>query len=158
MKKSFLQLSLMILLFLVAYLVIYSQDQVDKGEEVRVAVLGLYAALNAGDADTFVQSMAPGGYTEFSEDGGPPFNINEEYVRRAFAAGLKADFEIQELKVRIFENAAVATGYRVGRLIIPNRPTENSSLYLWMMWVRQQGRWKLVHVHLSPSKRKLGIS
>ena len=125
----------------------------DKAEDVRAAVLGLYNALNAGDADAFVQYMAPGGYTEFSEDGGPLFKIDEEYVRNVFGAGLKGDFEIQELKVEVFKDAAFVTGYRFGRLTIPDKPTQKSRLRLSMVWDLQGGKWKLTHVHLSPSNR-----
>jgi ketosteroid isomerase-like protein len=151
MKKSFIQFGLIIPLILVLYFIVHSQSQRDKADDVRAAVLGLYSALNAGDADAFVQYMGPGGYTEFSENGGPLFNIDEEYVRRAFASGLKADFEIQEIKVKVFEEAAVVTGYRLGRLIIPNQPTQKSRLCLSMTWFRQDGKWKLAHIHLSPS-------
>jgi hypothetical protein len=153
MKKSFIQFSLMVPLILVLCFVVNAQKKADKAEDVRAAVLGLYSALDAGDADAFLPYMAPGGYTEFGEDGNPLFNIDEEYVKRAFKEGLRADFEIQELKVKVLENAAVATGYRVGRFIIPNTPTEKRKLCLSMTWFRQEGKWKLVHVHLSPSKQ-----
>ena len=127
------------------------QNKANKTEDVSEAVVALYSALNSGNADSFIQYMAPGGYTEFSEDGGPPFNIDEEYVRRAFKEGLRGDFEVQELKVKVLNDLAVVTGYRVGRFIIPNKQSDKSKLRLSMLWFCQEGKWKLVHVHLSPS-------
>jgi ketosteroid isomerase-like protein len=153
MKKPFIQFSIIISLTLAPCFIFSSQNKENKMEEVRAAVVDLYSALNAGNADAFVPYMASGGYTEFSEDGGPLFNIDEAYVKQAFNSGLRADFEIQELKVRVFGDTAVATGYRVGKFIIPNEATERSKLCLSMVWFCQEGKWKLVHVHLSPSKQ-----
>jgi hypothetical protein len=153
MNKQFIQFSIIISLILTPCFIFSSQNKENKTEDLRAAVIGVYSALNAGNADAFVPYMASGGYTEFSEDGGPLFNIDEDYVRRAFNSGLRADFEIQELKVKVVGDAAVATGYRVGKFIIPNKPTERSRLCLSMMWFFQEGKWKLVHVHLSPSKQ-----
>ena len=148
MKKLLMILPLaLILCFMVG-----SQVQADKEEDVKTAVVNLYSALNAKDADTFVQYMAPGGYTEFSQDGSPLFNIDEEYVRRIFERDWKANFEIQELKAKVFESAAVVTGYRVETLVMSDGTTQKIRLCLSMMWFHQEGKWKLAHVHLSPPK------
>jgi len=148
MKKLCVILSLaLILCFMVSF-----QAQADKEEDVKTAVANLYSALNAKNTDTFVQYMAPGGYTEFSEDGSPLFNIDEEYIRRGFARDWKVNFEIQELKVKVFESAAVVTGYRVETLAMSDGTTQKIRLCLSMMWFHQEGKWKLAHVHLSPPK------
>ena len=148
MKKLRMILSLaLILCFMVSF-----QAQADKEEDVKTAVVNLYSASNAKDADTFVQYMAPGGYTEFSQDGSPLFNIDEEYVRRIFERDWKANFEIQELKAKVFESAAVVTGYRVETLVMSDGTTQKIRLCLSMMWFHQEGKWKLAHVHLSPPK------
>ncbi len=151
MKTSFLQLSLIVPLILVPCSVASSQDVKDKSDEVRAAVLGAYAALNAGDADALMQYVGPGGYTEYGEDGGPLFKIDEEHIRRLFGAGIKGDFEVQELEVKVFKEMAVATGYRFGRFMIPNEPTQKSRLRLSTVWYLQDGKWKVAHVHLSPA-------
>ena len=148
MKKRCIILPMtLILCFMVG-----SQVQADKEEDVKTAVVNLYSALNAKDADTFVQYMAPGGYTEFSQDGSPLFNIDEEYVRRIFERDWKANFEIQELKAKVFESAAIVTGYRVETLVMSDGTTQKIRLCLSMMWFHQEGKWKLAHVHLSPPK------
>jgi len=153
MKKPFIQFSITISLTLAPCFILSSQNKENKMEEVRAAVISLYSALNAGNADAFVQHMASGGYTEFSEDGGPLFKIDKVYVGNAFAAGLKADFEIHELQVNVFKEAAFVTGYRFGRFIIPDKSTQRSRLRLSMVWSFQEGNWRLAHVHLSPSNR-----
>lgn len=148
MKKLLMILPLaLILCFMVSF-----QAQADKEEDVKTAVVNLYSALNAKNTDTFVQYMAPGGYTEFSQDGSPLFNIDEEYVRRIFERDWKANFEIQELKAKVFESAAVVTGYRVKTLVMSDGTTQKIRLCLSMMWFHQEGKWKLAHVHLSPPK------
>ncbi len=148
MKKLCMILSLALILCLM----VSFQAQADKEEDVKTAVVNLYSALNAKNTDTFVQYMAPGGYTEFSEDGSPLFNIDEEYIRRGFARNWKVNFEIQELKVKVFESAAVVTGYRVETLAMSDGTTQKIRLCLSMMWFHQEGKWKLAHVHLSPPK------
>jgi ketosteroid isomerase-like protein len=148
MKK----LSMILPMVLILCLLIGFQAQADNEEDVKTAVANVYSAINAKDADTLLQYMAPGGYTEFPEDGSPLFNIDEEYVRRIFKMDWKANFKAQELKVKVFGDAALVTGYRVGILTMLDGATQESRLCLSMMWFRLEGKWKLAHVHLSPSK------
>jgi ketosteroid isomerase-like protein len=119
-------------------------------DALKAAVIDLYAKLNEADADGFIEYMPPEGYTEFDADGGDLFTIEQDYVRDLFASGIKADLAVRDLKVRVFKDAATVTGFRVGGLAMPGEEPRERTLCLSMMWARQGGKWKLVHVHLSP--------
>ncbi len=149
MKKLFMVLPLVLVLCFT-----FGCQKGEK-EDIETAVENLYSAINDKDTDTFVQYMAPGGYTEFPEDGSPLFNIDEEYIRSVFKGDWKANFEIQELEAKVFESAAVVTGYRVDKWTTSDGTVQEERLCLSMMWFHQEGKWKLAHVHLSqPQEEK----
>ena len=78
------------------------------------------------------------------------FTVKEERVRRGFSTEFEANFKVDELQVKMFKDAAVVTGYRVGTLARPDGTGHLiPRLCLSMMWFFQDGNWKLVHVHLS---------
>lgn len=118
-------------------------------DNVRNAVVGLYEALSTKDADGVVRFMLPGGYTEFSESGGRLSVLDQEYIRNALESDVEIDLRVQELEVSVYGDAAVATGYRVGAISWPGGTKSEATLRLSMMWVKESGKWKLVHVHLS---------
>jgi ketosteroid isomerase-like protein len=130
-----------------------SQVAANEVEDVRAAVNELYTAINARDTDTFLKYMGPDGYTEYSYDGSPLLTVGEDRVRRNFATEFKSNFEVQGLKVKIFKNAAVVTGYRIGTLVRSDGTGHHiNKLSLSMMWFYQEDGWELVHVHLSIPK------
>ena len=150
MKKILFILPLaLILCFMVG-----SQAQADDEEDVKTAVAKGYSAINEKDADALLRYMAPGGYTEFPENGGPLFTIGEEYIKGAVKGDWKANLEATEVKVKVSGDAAVVTGYRVGGFSMPDGTAQESKLCLTMIWFRLEGKWKLVHVHLSPTKEE----
>ena len=122
----------------------------DDAQDVRTAVFELYDALNNGDADAFVGHMWPGGYTEFGGSGGLIETLDKAYIRGALEAGVKTDLGVQHLDVRVHGDSAIVTGYRVGSITMPNGTASDDTLCLSMMWFRENGKWKLAHVHLSP--------
>ena len=151
MKKFLMVLPLTLTIFFL----IGIQIQAGNKEDVKEAVMKLYSAINARDTDTFLKYMAPGGYTEFSYDGSPLFTVGEERVRGGFSTNFKANFKVEEMQVKIFKDAAVVTGYRVGTLVRPDGTGHSiPRLCLSMMWFFQEGNWKLVHVHLSKPKEE----
>ncbi len=130
----------------------------NEEEDVRAAVNELYSAINARDADTFLKYMGPDGYTEFSYDGSPLLTVTEGRVRNNFSSEFRSNFEVQEMRVKVYKNAAIVTGYRVGTLVRPDGTGHLiNKLSLSMMWYQQEGKWKLAHVHLSPSNPLVGV-
>lgn len=119
------------------------------GEDVKVAVAGIYAAINAANPDALVEYMATGGYTEITATG-RRVKIDEAYVRQVFRSGLRVLFDATELEVRLFGDVALVTGYRVGGPLMDGSGPPRERFALSMVWVRERG-WKLSHVHLSPT-------
>ena len=101
-------------------LLISTQIHADKEADLIGAVKTLYSAINSRDTNTFFQYMTDDGYTEFSYDGSPLFTVSKERIKRGFSTEFKADFKVDELKVKMLKDAAVVTGYRVGTLVRPD--------------------------------------
>lgn len=139
-------------LTLILCFVIGAQAQVDDEGDIKTEVANVYSAINSKDADALIKYIAPGGYTEFPEDGSPLSNIDEELIRQVFKGDWKANCKAEELKIRVFNDAAVVTGYRVCTYTTPDGMTQEGRLCLSMRWFRLDGKWKLAHVHLSPTK------
>ncbi len=139
-------------MILLSLSVVASLASASDADDVRTAVIDLYAKLNAADADAFIEYMLPQGYTEFGANGDGIFTIDQDYVRDGFSSGIKADLEVRDIEVRVLNDSAIVTGYRVGSIAMPGEEPKERTLCLSMMWTRQEGKWKLVHVHLSPHK------
>jgi CubicO group peptidase (beta-lactamase class C family) len=119
--------------------------------EVRAAVAELVAAYNAADADRIARRLAPQ-QNSFRSDGGFLRTILDvEELRGAFRAGLRTGFEMRELGVAVYGDAALATGY-FGGTVTPANGTKRADgpHRTTFVWHRQNGEWKLVHAHLSP--------
>ncbi len=127
-------------------------------ENVRSAVVGLYAALSAKDANAVVRYMLPDGYTEFSEDGSRLSVLDQEYIRNALASDVEIDLAVRDLEVTSYGDAGIVTGYRVGSIKLRSGSKSEATLRLSMVWVKQSGEWRLAHVHLSPSRTVLADS
>lgn len=121
-------------------------------EAVKAAVIDVYSKLNAADADALTKYLLPSGYSEFVEDGSGLVTLDLETLREVFAAGARTDLEVRDLKVKVLNDSAIVTGYRVGSITMPDQEPEEGTFCLSMMWVRESGQWRLGHVHLSPSR------
>ena len=120
-----------------------------SADEVRTAVAGIYAALDSADVDAVMQYMMDGGYTEITADGRSVV-IDEAFLRRVLVPGLRANLRAEDVDVRLYGEAALVTGVRVGGVLRAAAPPPDDRLRLTMLWARDAGRWKLVHLHLSP--------
>ena len=127
----------------------------DDADDVKAALNGHYAALNAGDAGALVQlqlagntSFGPGGALLERSD-----SLEElRKTRQAeFDAGLKYNLQARHIDVRVYGNlTAVTTHYGVGRITFPDGTTGQPNNRITRVWVKQGGQWKAVHNHLSP--------
>ena len=127
----------------------------DDVDDVKAAVLGHYAALNAGDANALIQLQAAG-YTTFGPGGALLEQSDSLEERRKtrqaeFDAGLKYNLQARHIDVRVYGNStAVTTHYGVGRITFPDGTTGQPNNRITRVWVKQGGQWKAVHNHLSP--------
>ncbi len=127
----------------------------DDADDVKAAVQGHYAALNAGDASALMQLQAaesttfgPGGALLEQSD-----SLEERRKTRQaeFDAGLKYNLQARHIDVRVYGNStAVTTHYGVGRITFPDGTTGQPNNRITKVWIKQGGQWKAVHNHLSP--------
>jgi len=127
----------------------------DDADDVKAALNGHYAALNAGDAGALVQlqlagntSFGPGGALLERSD-----SLEElRKTRQAeFDAGFKYNLQARHIDVRVYGNlTAVTTHYGVGTITQPNGTTGQVNNRITRVWVKQGGQWNMAHQHLSP--------
>ena len=124
----------------------------DDVADVKAAEIAFNAAQNQGNADGMFKFFLPD-RTVFGPSGGPLIEgwTEEDKKRRqaGFDAGLKIDFRIEDLKVRIYGNTAVTTFYRIGTVKEANGESKPLHLRISGVWVKQDGQWKLAHRHES---------
>ena len=128
----------------------------DDADDVRAAVQDLFAALRAGDADGQTGRRMPE-YNNFGRGGGLLNRASSsEEQRKVFQAsvdaGVKRNYQLRNLEVKVYGNAAVVTGYLVGTRIFPDGTTSQMTDRRTGVWVKQGGTWKEVHMHQSPMR------
>jgi len=117
---------------------------------VKVAMMAAFEAFNAGD----VQAMGHyhSSYTSFPGSGGPLVEgggDSKEQLRAAFDAGFGVSWEMRDLRVEVYGNAAVATFYTEGTTSYPDGTVIRDPLRHTVMWLKQGDTWKEVHSHVS---------
>jgi len=123
-------------------------------EAVRTAVLEHYAAIRNADFQAAAYHHTDG-FTAFFTDGGllTTYGTPEEQAGLFQAmgdAGMRANWEVRQLEIRTYGDAAVATGYLVGTLQFPDGRMARGTWQLTEVWVREGGEWKEAHHHDSP--------
>ncbi len=120
----------------------------DDVDDVKAAVLRHYAALNAGDADAYIQSRAPE-HSLFSGGGLLSRSTSLEEQQSAFKAGidagLKRNVRARHLEVRIYGNTAVATNYTIGTIARPDGSITQVRVQRTAVLIKQGSQWKEVH-------------
>jgi uncharacterized protein (TIGR02246 family) len=123
--------------------------QTNVEEEVRAAVDGLYAALNQKDADAAAAYVPDGGYTEFPPSGDLA-RVDIGYIREVLASDIALALSVSDLSIQVYGSAAVVTGTRQHAFTPAGGETNAGTSRLSMVWIREGGAWRLVHIHLSP--------
>ncbi len=123
-------------------------------EEITKATLEHFAALNAGDADAHVQHHLPE-VSFFDPEGGLLEVFESHEQERAswqadFDAGFKFNVQLRHLEVKVYGDAAVATGYLVGTVTSPEGTTEQVTARRTAVLIKQGDQWKEAHSHQSP--------
>ena len=124
--------------------------------EVRDAVADLIAGYNSGNVEQIERRLAAQ-RNGFQSQGGPLRDIVDlEELRGAFKSGVRLKFEMRDLEVAVYGDAALATGFFGGTVSRPNWPSAADGPWrASFVWNRQDGVWKLAHSHLSPPNAAL---
>ena len=125
----------------------------DDVDDVKAAVLRHYVALNAGDANTYVQSRMPE-YSVFAGGGLIEKFHSLEEQRNGFQglvdSGVRLSRQIRHLDVKVYGNAAIVTCYVLGTTTGPDGTTQSLSNQRTGVWIKQGGQWREAHRHNSP--------
>ncbi len=125
----------------------------DDADDVKAAVLGHFVALNAGDANAYIQYY-PAETSTFADGGLLNTSTSVEAIKNGFQAsvdaGFKRNIQMRHLDIRVYGNTAVTTGYGVGTTTLPDGTTVQVAYQRTSVLIKQGGQWKEVHQHRSP--------
>ena len=138
-----------ILMLLSGGMVLTNVAAADDAADVKAAQLALVAALNEGDVEAFGQYFLPESTAFYASGGLLTEPSRGKQLKAKFDAGLKYDLQLRHLDVKVYDNAAVLTGYVTGVIILPDGTTEKGPRRISTMWIKKAGQWKVVHVHIS---------
>ncbi|MFQ6114870.1 MAG: nuclear transport factor 2 family protein [bacterium] len=138
---------------LVGGMVLTTVAAADDVADVKAATLDHIATLNAGDAGAHVQHhlaehssfLAAGGLLQESSS----LEDQKNSLKALFDAGLKINWQVRHLKVKVYGNTAVTTCYLVGTITQPNGTTQQGTWRRSAVLIKQGGQWKEAHVHQS---------
>ena len=123
-------------------------------EDVKAAVLDFYTRLNNGDA-SYAAVWHPEATTYPRAGGllGSEVGLRtQSAVQAAFDAGLEYNVTVRNLEAQVYGgDTAVATYYTGGIVTNPaGGSIEGGSFRATMVWEKEAGAWKIVHLHISP--------
>ena len=144
MKRVMILLTISILSLILASSVIADDAATIKtmGEEA-------IAAYSAGDVEATAPYWLPDATAFFG--GGVPLGegFNQEEMKAQLEAGLKYDFQLRDVEVKVYGKTAVSTGYLEGTVTLPNGNVAPGPWRISFTWLQKDGQWKTAHLHVS---------
>jgi len=122
----------------------------DDVDDVKAEMERYFAALNAGDANAYIQHFMPE-TSAFVGTGliSHAHSLGEQ--RSTFeASGLKRNLQLRHLEVKVYGNTAITTCYVVGTTTNADGITNQARSQRTGVLIKQGGQWKEVHQHRSP--------
>lgn len=120
----------------------------DDAADIREASLAILAGLRAGDVDSLMEGHLPK-YSIFDANGGLLAEFDERALKKLFEGGFKYDRSWRHLEVKVYGNSGICTGYAVGTTTWPDYVAQTPERFS-LVWIKQQGTWRIAHVHVSP--------
>ena len=131
---------------IVALLVVCGEAKAGDKEDVIAAVNSWYTLLAAGDIEAL--DITP--HTRFSRNGGMLSIVNPAQVKAWLTnSGVKLNIQGHHGDAEIYGDAAVYTGYETVNITPPNGDGRQESNRLTVVFAKDKGDWKAVHVHVS---------
>ena len=123
-------------------------------EAVKAGVLEFYSRLNQADP-SYVSFWHPNA-TAYARDGGllgsDVGQRTQSAVQASFDAGLEYNVTVRNLEATVFNNDSAVTTYYTGGIV--RNPAggsiEGGSYRATMIWAKDGGEWKIIHLHISP--------
>lgn len=120
----------------------------DDVADVKATAEDAVAAYNAGDVDAMASYWLPEA-TVFHGPGLPLEGFDKEQVKADLEAGLNYDFQWRDFAVKVYGQTALSTASLLGTVTFPNGAMIHGPWRHSATWVKQQGKWKVAHVHVS---------
>lgn len=121
--------------------------------EVKSAVMNLFAGYNSGNVEQIERFVAPEQNNFPLEGGFLTSFVDAAELREAFKAGFKLNFQVYNLETAVYGNSALTTLIVRGTIAPPNAAARiHGPSRMTIVWNKQDGAWKLVHVHESALK------
>ncbi len=137
-------------LLLLAATVVASPGQAEAQEaEVRAAVEATLQAFTDGDSEAIGSFFHPQ-VRGFFLDGGiliEGFEVTP--LRMAFEAGLRANLNLRDLKVAVYDDVAASSAFLDGELVLPGGGSIAGTWRYTETRVPVDGQWTVVQFHFS---------
>ena len=132
------------------FVLLFVCDEVTAGdkEDVLASWNAVKAAWMIGDVSVAQQYVAAE-FKSFEDDGSLLSPFDFEAAKAMFAAGLKFNVQTHHSEVTIYGDTAIITEYHTRQLTPPGGTPFSMTLRVTLVWVKQNGQWKGVHVHAS---------
>ncbi len=134
-------------------LLVAAASVADNVADIKSTMEKHFVTFKAGDAAGHVAHHMAGN-SSFQPDGGALIindSLEEETVelQASFDEGYKFDFQLVDLDIAVYGDAAVVTSLLTGTVTIPDGTTEEVKNRRTAVVVRDGGEWKEVHTHIS---------
>jgi ketosteroid isomerase-like protein len=116
---------------------------------VRGAITETLAAWGSGDFATFADSYQEDSRGFFLDGGVLVEGVDVQALQLGYDAGLRADFTVRDLQVRIVSGVAISAAYLDGALTLPGGLVRSGTWRYTETRVEEGGSWKVVQFHFS---------
>ena len=106
-------------------------------------------ALNRGDAQAYIDYLHSDHSRFLVQNPTILREIDAKSMQENFANGMSFNMQLSDLEVSLFGNTAVVTGYESGPAKFPDGTVIDGKRKYSSVWVRENGEWKNVHLHIS---------
>lgn len=119
--------------------------------EVRSFIEEAWAAFRAQDVKAAATAFHPDFHMfphtgDLRTEGG----VDRARIEAYFDAGAFNRTTLRHLRVDVYGDAALITGYTVGRMASTSDYTEDGTWRYTAMLTKEDGNWQIVHNHFSP--------
>jgi len=120
-------------------------------EEVKSALMNMVGAINSGNVDQIQRHLTPQQNAFRRDGGGLAQFVDVPGLREDFRAGVKVNIQVGDLSAAVYDNTALTTCIFTQSVTLPNgRVRNDGASRVSLVWIRQDGTWKVVHGHQSP--------